>query len=87
MKQLGKFLAISRVSATELAVNKHLTTLKLTYLPSFLLFLPSFAFLFIATPVSYGGSQGRGQIRAAAAGLHQSCIWTQAISLAYASDP
>ena len=29
-------------------------------------------FLFMATPVAYGGSQARGQTRDAAAGLHHS---------------
>ena len=31
-----------------------------------------FLFLFLAAPVAYGSSQARGQIRAAAAGLHHS---------------
>ena len=44
------------------------------YLVSILvLFLKIYLFLsFRATPTTYGGSQGRGRIRAAAAGLHHS---------------
>ena len=34
--------------------------------------LRKFFFLFRATPAAYGGSQARGQIRAAAADLHHS---------------
>ena len=41
------------------------------YLFSFLFFL-SFFFLFMAMPPAYGGSQGRGQIGAAAASLRHS---------------
>ena len=40
-----------------------------------ILFIKIFFFFFLhfrATPAAYGGSQDRGQIRAAVAGLHQS---------------
>ena len=38
-----------------------------------LLFLSFFSFLFRASPMAYGSSQARGQIRAIAASLHHNC--------------
>ena len=40
--------------------------------PNFHLFIYLFILLFRATPMAYGGTQGRGWIRATAVGLHHS---------------
>ena len=46
---------------------------KLVFLEySIYFFFPFLLLLFVASPAAYGGSQARGQIRAAANGLHHS---------------
>ena len=53
-----------------------------TYLPMYYLFFPFFflSFFFMAAPMAYRSFQARGQIRAAAAGLHRSHSNTRSLT-------